>query len=240
MADNLTLPQWAANQTQPEVPVNDAAAQLSGALTDYLAVSMSGGSTSVSSTNFTQYMGFVASGGSSALNLTFPAVKRAIFYVVNGDTGSGALSVVVGSTSINLDSGITGYFSTDGTTNGLTLLASTLSVLDMGVSISGLPAASQNINLPINQSLKLPVSLAGSNFAIGTNPTGTMTFTLYKVVAGTPTNIGTVAFSTAGAPTVTFTAAVSFAPGNLLRISAPSSQDATGADVALGLRFLKV
>lgn len=107
---------------------------------------------------------------------------------------------------------------------------------DIGFSISGKPDALQQINIPLNRAVKLITSLTGSTFYIGTNPTSTMTFDLNKVHAGTPTSIGSVAFNMSGVPTATFSSDISFADGDLLQIIAPTSQDATGANLAMSFK----
>jgi hypothetical protein len=101
---------------------------------------------------------------------------------------------------------------------------------------SGIPAASQKFNLVVDASVAFPVGLTGSKFFIGTNPTATMTFALNKIVAGTPTAIGTIAFSTSGVPTPTFASPVTLAAGDVLQIVAPGSPDATGADVGMSFK----
>lgn len=82
-----------------------------------------------------------------------------------------------------------------------------------------------------NKTLDLPISLTGSQFSLvdlGGN-TGTKTFTIAKVVSGTPTNIGTIAYASpyTGAPTITFVSAVSFAVGDILTIKGSSTGEGT-------------
>lgn len=109
--------------------------------------------------------------------------------------------------------------------------AAPTSFYDMPVFFSGKPAAGliYPIFLPA-RSVRLPSTLTSSRFYINTNPTATMTFTFYK---NTSTSIGTVAFSTAGVPTVTFSSNIDFTNGDRFHIAAPGSQDATGADIAM-------
>lgn len=241
MSDNLDLEQWASSQDQPDLTVNTSLVQLSGALADFFAVDMSGGDVSVSTANFQAYMGFVTSGASTAHTLTIPAVKRALFYVENNNTA--ALTVTVGTTSLVVDEGVIGFFQTDGTANGLIAIvpgsASGSVEQDIVVVFSGLPPAG-NLStsaawVVLNQAIDLPISLTGSNFAIGTNPTSTMTFSLYK----NGSSIGTVAFSTGGSPTVSFTGLIDFAIGDIFQVVPPGSQDATGANVSLNFKATK-
>lgn len=232
MTDNLAIETVAAAQNQKEVTINAATQHLSSALADFLSCDLSGGDYTVTLLNFQTYMGFATTGNAVSRNFNVPAQKRALFLVYNG--GSAVLSVVRGTTTFNLDIGAFGMYQTDGTANGLTrVLGSSSLIQNIAFSIAGLPPASMNILCAITQAMQLPASLTGSKFFIGTNPTtNPMTFNLKKISGGVTTSIGSVAFDTSGNPTVTFTGAVSFAVGDVLKITAPSVQDATGADVA--------
>ncbi len=97
----------------------------------------------------------------------------------------------------------------------------------------GKPAASEKLlRLDVVRSFKLVASLTGSQFAIGTNPAATLTLTIFQ----NGTSKGTVAFSTGGSPTVTFSSDVTFAAGDILEVDAPSVQDTTGADISFSLK----
>lgn len=233
MSDNLNLPQVSPTQNNKETTINDATTKLSGALTDTLSCDLSSGSYTLTDDNFQSYMKFATTGNTVARAFTVPSIKRALFMVTNG--GTSTVTITVGTTTIPLAAGATNFYQTDGTSNGLASAIPTSQTgveMDLCVAISGLPGASQNIPIVMNQAITVPISLTGSNFAIGTNPTSTMTFVLKK----NGSSIGSVAFSTGGSATVTFTAAVSFAIGDVFTITAPGSQDATGADVSLNFK----
>ncbi len=235
MTDNLAIPQVAAAQNQKEVTINAATGQLSGALADFLSCDLTSGDFTVTLTNFQKYMGFATTGNSVSRVLNIPAQKRALFLVYNG--GSADLTVTRGTTNITVTAGAFSMLQTDGTTNGLArVLGSSSLIQNIAFSIAGSPPASMKVLCPINQALTLPTSLTGSHFACGTNPTSTWTFTLTKIVSGTPTSIGSVSFNTSGVASVTFTGDVSFNPGDILQLQAPGSQDATGADVAFNFK----
>lgn len=72
-----------------------------------------------------------------------------------------------------------------------------------------------------------------SIFTINTNPTATLTLTLKK----NSTTIGTIAFSTSGVPTVTFTSQVDFVPTDKFYVLGQASADATGAGIDLTFVF---
>lgn len=107
---------------------------------------------------------------------------------------------------------------------------------DMGIYFTDKPDAGLYIcDIPILLSLTLPASLTGSQFKIRTNPTSTMTFTLYKGV----TNLGTVSFNTSGVASVSFASPVTFVSGDDFAIQAPAVQDATGAGIGFSFAFTR-
>jgi hypothetical protein len=103
---------------------------------------------------------------------------------------------------------------------------------DIAFNFSGVPGASQKFSYIANRAFTLPTSLTGSQAAIGTNPTSTLTVTFNK----NGSSIGSVAFSTGGVPTFTFSSPVSFSIGDILTAVAPGSPDATGADIAVNFK----
>lgn len=104
------------------------------------------------------------------------------------------------------------------------------SLYDLPIYIQGKPSAGEVFpiyNVP--RSVRLPAALVASIFTIATLPTAPMVFTFSKN-AGV---IGTVTFSTLGVPTVAFLSDVTFGAGDQLIVTAPGSQDATGANIAM-------
>ncbi len=101
-------------------------------------------------------------------------------------------------------------------------------------AFSGLPGAGQMLHYPLlaDGLLTIPAGFTGTAVYVGSNPTATATFVLYYVRSGTPTAIGTVAISTAGAATLTAASAYTAISGDVLRLEAPATPDATLADVA--------
>lgn len=114
---NLNLPQIAINQDQKEQVSNDADAKLETALTNPLTLDFTSGNVTLTSTQFQSNMAFLATNNSVSRSLTVPALTRALFYVLN--SGTAALSIIRGSTTLSLAAGKSSFFSTDGTTNGL-------------------------------------------------------------------------------------------------------------------------
>ncbi len=90
-----------------------------------------------------------------------------------------------------------------------------------------------NIPRPLVLAQDLNDGVYPSIFTIGTNPTATMAFALYKNAV----SIGTVSFSTSGVPTVTFPDEISFEATDQFIVVAPTPVDATGALIAMTFVF---
>ena len=103
---------------------------------------------------------------------------------------------------------------------------------DIGAFWGGKPANSEKLFRFIAvRSFKLPAGLTGSEFAIGTNPAATITFTILK----NGSSQGTFSFSTGGTPSVTFSAPVTWSVGDILEVDAQAVADTTGADISMTL-----
>jgi hypothetical protein len=94
---------------------------------------------------------------------------------------------------------------------------------------SGKPANNQRFTYKAGKKVLFPAGLTGSQFSIGTNPTATLAITLAK----NGSTIGNLSISTSGVFTVTFASDVTFLVGDIFTATAPSSADATGADIAM-------
>ncbi|MBI1313690.1 hypothetical protein GC176_20550 [bacterium] len=114
---NLAYTEIAASQSQKEVTANANFAIFDKAITEQLAVDMSGGAVALSNSQFRQNIYFKPSGNAGTVNLTVPAIKKSVFLIYNGN--SATLNIVRGSTTLTLGASSYGWFSTDGTTNGL-------------------------------------------------------------------------------------------------------------------------
>lgn len=117
MSNNLGRTEVAASQNQKEVTINDSDGALDAAITETIDVNFASGSVTLSNSQFRGAFRFNATGLSVARNLTVPALKR--FFFVDNAAGLAILSVVRGTTSINIAAGGNGLFYSDGSANGL-------------------------------------------------------------------------------------------------------------------------
>lgn len=90
-----------------------------------------------------------------------------------------------------------------------------------------------NVPFPMSLPQDLNDGSFPSLFTIATLPTATMPFQFYK----NGVLIGSVSFSTAGVPTVTFNAAVSFAEADQFSMTGPATADSTGNYIAMTILF---
>lgn len=268
MADQLDLEQWASSQDQPDLTVNTSLVQLSSVISDYNTYDMTSTNITLSLSDFQDYGLFITTNnGSTYDTFTLPEQKRAFFMIYNDGSepldvvrGTTTITVPVGEYyGFRMDGTANGLtqvslVSAAGSLAGLTDCDITSPAnsqiltynsgagkwenenppYDIAFCFSGMPGTSQTVEVVAVRSYQLPASLTGSQFKIGVNPTSTMTFSLTK----NGSSIGSVAFSTAGSPTVTFASAVTFSAGDVLGIVAPNPQDATGANVGFSFEAI--
>ena len=211
------------------------------------------------STLLTDYMGRgLASARPTSLSVATNAL--ALYYATDTSTwaywnGSGWTTLLMGVNTVVAGAGLSGGTITaagtisanwnGGTVSALSdLLAISSGTLDVATAVrsvpfafsfSGKPLAGQMIHTALISDVPITIAagFTGTVGYVGTNPTASATFTLSKVHSGTATAIGTIAISTAGALTLTAASAYTSAAGDTLRLTAPSVQDATLADVCL-------
>lgn len=118
---SLDLPQVADNQNQKEATINDATGSLDRAVTDSLAVEMSGGDVTLTNDQYRRHIMFICSGQTQARTLNVPNIKR-LFAVRNAST-TFVVNVTRGTTVIELAENTTMMFYSDGTANGLISVA---------------------------------------------------------------------------------------------------------------------
>ncbi|WP_316150420.1 hypothetical protein [Cupriavidus sp. BIC8F] len=232
MSDQSTLlNQIAANQSNKEVTANglfDAASP---------ATTWGRRDTTTSALTWGYYGGYF--NGNAIANGTVTLTASATNYVY-ANASTGAVSV---STSSFPAGSITLYQITTNATSVTNYLdrrqyapvalvpAAGTNPYDMPMFFPGTMTNSQILaRIIFTRSVNFPISLTGSQFSAGNAATGSTTVTLNK----NGSSIGTLLWAAAATvPTVTFSSAVTFAAGDILTIVAPSTADASLANVSL-------
>jgi hypothetical protein len=128
------------------------------------------------------------------------------------------------------------------TTSGQVASSGTAPSLPLGFIIPGKPAASAPYNLAMGLACSINANFSGTVIYDGTQATSSAVFSVNKISGGSTTAIGTLTITTASH--VSFTpstqAAVALAVGDVLQLVAPSSQDATLADLGITILATKV
>lgn len=236
---NITL--VIEGQTNKETTIATADENIIKATQRSLAVDLTAGHVTLTSTEFTRYFAFLCSGHTALRNLTIPLIVNGAdpaprFFVVR-NSGTHAVTVK-GSTgaTVALPAGRTGLLLSDGadvTLVGMTVHSATPSdPLDLATFWRGvLTSSCLLMRFVAVRALTLPLNLSGSQCKVGTNPTSTAVLTIEKNGSG----IGSISINTSGVASFTFAAAVSFAAADILTITGPASADATLADVSVTL-----
>jgi len=151
---------------------------------------------------------------------------------------SGADSVLVPDPTVDGEAASKGYV--DGKTWGYAALPADVQAVPIPFAFSGLPLAGQVIHIPLVIDLTIPANFAGALGYAATPATADAAFVLDYIRAGTPTTIGTITMATgSSAATLSTQAAVDLSSGDILRLTAPSPQDATLANASLTLLALR-
>lgn len=125
-----------------------------------------------------------------------------------------------------------------GTPTSITLTNATGVPIEIDLFYSGVPGNSAHLNKVFSRSTVVaagaPIKCSAQEGA-----TSSATATFFHVVSGTPTSVGTAAFSSSGSAyqgcTATWSGSVSFAAGDALTAVFPASADATLGDIAISI-----
>lgn len=184
--------------------------------------------------------------GSSAWGVLAPGTSGDV--LTTGGSGAnpawgaaGGAGTLAGLTDVTLTSPASGQFlqynGTDWINHALALadMPTSLKKMPLPFSFSDKPGDGQMIHFALidDVPITIPSGFTGTKSYVGTNPASTAVFTLYYVRSGSPTSIGTLSISTGGTVTLTSSSGYTSSSGDTLRMTAPSPQDATLADVCL-------
>lgn len=142
----------------------------------------------------------------------------------------------MGDVSVTEGSGIDGYALTWSQSSGKWVATKPFYV-DLVSYFPGPPSASAIIMQAITaHATTFPSGLSGSFAYCGTAPTGSVSCSIKQISGGTTTTIGSVNFA-AGATvgTFTFSSPVTTSAGDILQVIAPSTADASLANVSVAL-----
>ena len=129
-----------------------------------------------------------------------------------------------------LTPGVTGFVLASGGTSAAPTWRA--EIYDLALSITGKPTASAIVlSFTTVRAFSLPSSFTSSVAVAGTAATGSTVFTISK----NGSSIGTITFAISGTTGTFSGAGGSFTSGDLLQVTAPSSQDTTLADIGITL-----
>lgn len=190
---------------------------------------------------------FKFSGQTSAKNITFPSTtdgttdtERASVTVWNAGTFDLTLKMSTGTgATYLLKVGHVAQITLDH--EDLTVASDidttlTLGVYDLATYVPGMPLASSlAIYFIATRTFKLLSGLPGSRGVVAVPPASTAVFTINK----NGSSIGTISIATSGVFTFAMASAQSFAPGDVLSITAPNPADSALSDIAFTLEGVK-
>lgn len=251
----LGINEIADNQASWEATHNDAIEQLARATNDTLAVTLTANAATVSADDFNANLELSVSGATGSATLTVPQTKR-LFVVRNtGSTHTLQVKMPTG-TSITMDASSIALIISDAS-NLTAVIGTGLAGGGGSVGYSGLPAELQNapisfpfggkpndgqvFHVPLTQAYTLPANFASSLGYPGTVATSDATFAFGYVRSGTYHAVGTLKFlAAASSLTLSTQAAVNLLSTDIIRLTAPSPQDATLADCGITVMLQKV
>lgn len=235
--DNLALTLIETSQAQKEVTANQAFAALDAAICESLTFEVGDGANEPTEAQVREAVRILLVAGSpapsGAVTVTLPAVKRLLF--VSNDCGETAdIECDGGSETVEVADGASVLVYCDGIeVYGISSGGGSAPVA-LGTYVAGVPLDDEVVlSFVATDALAIPVALAGSRAVASVAATAETDFDVQK----NGSSVGTIRFAAAGT-VATFIAAsaVSIAAGDRLSVVAPSTADATLADISITIR----
>jgi hypothetical protein len=157
--------------------------------------------------------------GAVSVNTTgFPSGKVPLYTVVTGT------------------STVTSYTDNRSYAPSATAAGAGVGIYDVGIYVEGTSSNSETVwDFVAPRGFTIPSGASGAAVA-GVAATGSTTYTLAKTSGGVTTTIGTITWAASGTVgTVSITANTTFIAGDVLSLTAPSTADATLANIAVTL-----
>jgi len=236
---NLNAPFIAAAQNQKEVTANSAFQRLDAAITETLAVSVSAGSVAPTAEEYRAAGRVLVSGATTAgRTLTLPVLKRPMRIKLSA-ASTVPISIVRGTSSRALLPGAVVEVYTDGTTNGLEVLAE-YGPIRRDLWVRGVMDDDEILaRWQVQEDSTLLPGLLGWDSQADIAATGTTVVQVRR----DGTEVGTLTWAAAGTvPTLATSggAAQSFTAGQFIDLKAPATADATLAGVFFNTLLMRV
>jgi len=232
---NLLLTHIVASQSQKEVTANAAFDGLDDALCNPTVIAMADANLTLTDAQMlgNMYLSFTGT-LTAARTITVP-VHAKLILIENDTTGGFALNVKVsGGTPLTFNAGDLRLLYCDGTNLKAVTTPATVVVnpYDIGMFVAGKPLGSAiAAKFIATRAIVLPINLTGSEASAEAASTGNVSFTIYV----NNVSKGSVNFNTSATGTFTFSSAVTLAIGDVVKLTAPGTQDATLTDIAITL-----
>ena len=228
------------SQSQKEVTANEAFEAFEDAICETLTVSLASGNATITQAQSARALVLNATGvATSGRTITVPQIKR-MFLVKSDSANTNNISIVRGSTSVVVAPGALALLHTDGTTNGLQAITGSTEErpYDIGAFYPGTPTADAVvIRMPMTRAVSFPAGLTGSAGSAGTAATAQTDFDVQK----NGSSFGTMRFAAAGTVATFISASgATFAAGDVLRVVAPNTPDATLANIGFLLKGVRI